>query len=248
MELVEDVDVEVAEVGEVHLGDVPQGPGGVAGPRPIHGRLVEGDPQERRLSPHVLDSAGLAGDPRRSHEGREVRLRQPRALALDRGVGFAFRRHRQLLSRLAAGQAETNWWPITFRSVTWTMTPFRTPTLYSLPGFSDRDGPIRADPLDSWMWPCSERAGLYRSIADRTAWLPTGIIRACAPPASERSSLSSGALSRPVLCGGGGRLKIAGLVASSRSTRRSIRFSSSSSLSSRGLFHGVGLEYPSERI
>ena len=54
-------------------------------------------------------------------------------------------------SEVAAAHTATNWCPTTRSGVRVTITPRRTPTLYSLPGFRLMHRPIFAAARDSWM-------------------------------------------------------------------------------------------------
>src|SRR5215470_3957434 len=105
--------------------------------------------------------------------------------------------------------------------------------------------PIFLTPLLSWMCPCTESMGWWRTIASRTAVEPTGFMTA--PPCMGRMLASSaGASSRPVPWGGAWKLKIARPMSGIWLVTASILAARSSSGASRKVFHGVGFVHPIE--
>ena len=93
------------------------------------------------------------------------------------------------------------------------------------------------------MCPCSPSIGWYRSSSRRTPSEPTDCMTT-APPLTTGFSVASraGALSMEVWAGGTCRLKIARSGRSTRLASLSMRRSRSSSVISRGVCQGVGLE------
>ena len=103
-------------------------------------------------------------------------------------------------------------------------------------------------PRDSWMWPCRLSRGWYFSMAARTAALPAPYMTGVPPEVTTLGGSvvqsSSAAVSSVLSFGGAWKLKITREKSPTPATMPSMCRASSSSGTSRGVSHGVGLLRP----
>jgi len=119
------------------------------------------------------------------------------------------------------------------------------PWLASLPGLMQSVWPMRRSPPDSWMCPWTASSGWYFSITRRTAVEPTGPRRTSpAEMVGRRFASRIGAVSSPESCGGTWIMNTARRGSRTCAASASSRSKRSSSVTSRGVSHGVLFDQP----